>query len=367
MLRYALTAVFLIAFAIGALDAADEPVWGTPADGLRIGITPRLTGKGPLTADVVYMNVGEQEIVIPETFPRQAILRCSALAVRKTAKGLELVPIEGSVCALTQERIGAAIALPPRTSFVCALPPSLRCEPLQAVSLRCTFRAEAPDDQPDANGWQDIAESGTVELRRTRAGWAVSSDANGKDVPRDDWASNDEIWVEFLARKGELVALLKEGDWSLSRQAAGALALMGAYAADAASDIAALLEREDPTEDGACHLEVVEALGQLAPDAPPAATTLTKALQDTSEGQRKVRLAAIRALGRLPASPDLLRTLIGALKDPWSAVRCEAAFALGKLGPAAREALPALQETAKDPLGVVHEGALDAIQRIEAK
>lgn len=62
-----------------------------------------------------------------------------------------------------------------------------------------------------------------------------------------------------------------------------------------------------------------------------------------------------------PATPGLIREL----RSPSEQVRIDAAIALGQIGPAAEDALPALRGAENDP--VVHAAATTAIARIEAK
>jgi hypothetical protein len=265
---------------------------------------------------------------------------------------------------------------------------------LERVWAKVSFRAEAPDDQPAAQGWQDVAESGLVALRRTKTGWAsvqggndvayscamhpfVESDQPGKcpvcamdldqqkTTKRDDWATAEDVWAEFLARKPEFLEALKNADWNVRREAFGALALQEADAKDAVPAIAALLGQEDPTEERAAHQDVVAALGALARYEPTAIAPLVKVLGEIPNEARQVRLNAVKALAGLKPSAPQIEGLATALKDPWSAVRCEAALSLGKLGADAKGAIPALQEAAKDTLGVVHEAALDAIRAIQ--
>ena len=57
-------------------------------------------------------------------------------------------------------------------------------------------------------------------------------------------------------------------------------------------------------------------------------------------------------------------SLIEALKDKDSAVRQDAARALGGIGPAAKEAVPALTEALKDENAQVRRTAADALKRI---
>lgn len=343
---------------------AEEPAWGQPIDGLRIGVKVKADGKVAPAWVATYASVDEKGVVIPAAFPRQAVLRISASVVRKDAKGLGEQAQEASATALDADKSAAALSIEAKGALECPVAPLLTFEPLLRVSAKVFFRAEAPDDQPEAAGWQDVAESGTVALRRTKTGWAPARDGNGEETKRDDWATPEEVWAEFLARKPEFLEALKKNDWNIRCEAALALAQMGVEAKEAVPGVASLLDQEDPSEEELYHQAIVVALSDLTPHEPTAVAAFAKVLAAPTDGNRKVRLAAVKALGGLTANAEQLATLAKALKDPWSAVRCEAALSLGKLGPAAKEALPALQETAKDPLGVVHEAALEAIKRV---
>ncbi len=72
------------------------------------------------------------------------------------------------------------------------------------------------------------------------------------------------------------------------------------------------------------------------------------------------RIAAF-ALGKIgPAAKEAVPALIAALKDEDKDVRVYAASALGHIGPAAKEAVPALEAAARD--GV--RGAESALKKI---
>jgi HEAT repeat protein len=57
--------------------------------------------------------------------------------------------------------------------------------------------------------------------------------------------------------------------------------------------------------------------------------------------------------------------LAGALKDRDSGVRAEAAKALLKMGPAAREAAPALTDAVRDKDPAVRDAAVKALRQIQ--
>jgi hypothetical protein len=358
-------AVFVLAVLASVGGLAEEPAWGKPVDGLKIGVTAKEDGKAAPGWVAVYASTDEKGVAIPAAFPRQAVLRVSATSVCRGGNGLTEESLAASAPALSADKAAAALSLEAKGSFECTAPAVLTFAPLKSISTTVSFRAETPDDQPEAQGWQDIAESDTLALRRTKTGWAPAKDEKGGEAKRDDWATAEEIWSEFLARKPEFLEALKNADWNIRREAVHALALQEADAKDAVPSIAALLGQEDPTEERAAHQEVVAALGVLAKYEPSAIAPMVKVLGEIPNEARQVRLVAVKALAGLKPSAPQIEGLATALKDPWSAVRCEAALSLGKLGPEAKAALPALQEAAKDTLGVVHEAAQEAIRVIQ--
>jgi len=55
------------------------------------------------------------------------------------------------------------------------------------------------------------------------------------------------------------------------------------------------------------------------------------------------------------------------LRDPYEGARNNACIALGRIGPAAREALPALREALNNPSRDVRQFAAAAVRSIEGK
>ncbi|MBI4863291.1 MAG: HEAT repeat domain-containing protein [Candidatus Riflebacteria bacterium] len=131
---------------------------------------------------------------------------------------------------------------------------------------------------------------------------------------------------------------------------------------DAAMILKEMSERAaDPLKDS--RAEAAGALGKLRCRAPEIVSALTSAARDPDD---HLRLEATRALGDIGvADPGVIGALIANLDD--SEICATAAHALGRLGPAARDALEALRRIAvhADPgdcwlLGPVNE-AIEAI------
>jgi HEAT repeat protein len=144
------------------------------------------------------------------------------------------------------------------------------------------------------------------------------------------------------------------------------------------------------------RVEAVRALIQLGPAALPALPELTAAAQaDRNVGLDLVEFAT-EAIGKIgpkakaavPAlmdllgvpdanvhgraahalaqiGPDALLPLIAALSDPAPAKRKAATWALGEIGPRASAAIPELRRLTSDPNPLVVMGAKDALSRVE--
>jgi HEAT repeat protein len=136
---------------------------------------------------------------------------------------------------------------------------------------------------------------------------------------------------------------LKDRDEALAFESAVALGRIGPDASEAIADLAeALRSPRDRTRAGAAH-----ALGSLGLAARPALAGLIRALQDP---QALVRALASCALGEIGpeaagATESLSALLTGAQPD---FVCAAAAASLGRFGPAARFAIPALCSNLKD-------------------
>ena len=193
----------------------------------------------------------------------------------------------------------------------------------------------------------------------------------------------------LLARRGReivpsLVVLIESSDANGKKGAIGALGELGPAAADAVSTLqVALRDGDEGVREAAA-----ESLGKAGPLAPPVVESLVVALSDNSE---KVQLAAAIAVAKYQvkeAIPVLLKTVQydtteteGILKDLDSQVgdllsrtveestakdATRAANALGEMGAAAREVVPALIQAKQHRSPEVRQAATEALAKIEA-
>ena len=107
------------------------------------------------------------------------------------------------------------------------------------------------------------------------------------------------------------------------------------------------------------------AAGQTAPSADP--KLVATYVQDLAKPDLRVRLAAADGLARMgPAARDAVPALTHLVEQgPETQDRMAGAMALARMGPEAKPALPALREMAKDPNERLKQVALAAIESIE--
>jgi len=135
----------------------------------------------------------------------------------------------------------------------------------------------------------------------------------------------------------ELIAALNDRDPEIRAASAWALGVLGAAAEPSVPGLAhALRDEQEPVRTAAAN-----ALGSLGARSRSAASALFAALDDP---WANVRAAAARALASLELTAESVPSLAKALGSPDAYVRAFAAWSLGNLGPAAREAVPALVE-----------------------
>lgn len=153
---------------------------------------------------------------------------------------------------------------------------------------------------------------------------------------------------------------LKDEDENVRGSAARALWEVEGTASPELIDVLVELLRTSETGIG---LRAIETLGDIGPPAKKALPALAAAGR-SEEGFFVA--PAIWAAGRIRQEKDLLPRLILELKNPEPDARSSAAWALGKMGPEARETVPALRKLVfDDKIGFGRFLVLEALERIE--
>lgn len=138
----------------------------------------------------------------------------------------------------------------------------------------------------------------------------------------------------------ELAAALSDGSAEVRRAAAGSLSLMGQWSVPALPALAKALS------DGDAYVRCLSAIALqgMGPKAAPAVPQLIPALSDPNNYVRSPAAAALGAIGTpgIDAVHALAERLLSKNEDGF--VLASVAYALGEIGPAAREALPALRQ-----------------------
>ncbi len=155
-------------------------------------------------------------------------------------------------------------------------------------------------------------------------------------------------------------AKLTDADPVVRRRAAYALSQLDAVAAKHA--VGALLEALGDTE-SRVRARVAQALGKVGPAARTAGPALLELLRDP---RGPVRASAARALAQVAEARLAVPGLVQLLHDPEVPVRGYAILALGECGPAAKEAVPALEALQeKDADLDVRNAAGQALEKID--
>jgi HEAT repeat protein len=157
-----------------------------------------------------------------------------------------------------------------------------------------------------------------------------------------------------------LIAMLKDKEKEARESATWALGKIGL---DAKAAVPALIKTAKKDRD---HGLAAEALGRIGADARAAVPTLVELLdQSSAEARIRIALAHWRITGH---EETAVKVLTAALTDEQSAVRCDAADALGEMGPKARAAVPALialmKRTTSDDRSQDREAARQALRKI---
>ena len=185
---------------------------------------------------------------------------------------------------------------------------------------------------------------------------------------------------------------LKDRDHRVVQAALASLATQGKAARDAVPVISNLLQHPEV----ATRVAAIEALGKMQPEPDQAIPLLSKALKDDDWSVRKASALALgpfgaKAKSAVPAlfellhnevdrdaardalrqidtvGPEAIPVLIKSLESEESRVRFYAVFFLGKLGPEAKEALPALQKLKREDSSRLRRSLEETIKKIEGE
>ena len=169
--------------------------------------------------------------------------------------------------------------------------------------------------------------------------------------------------------------------------AASSASRVGAKAGEAVPGLLKMLHDPDPR----LQNMAMEALGKIGPDArkaglaelakdrPPSSSPnstnerepdpadgdrLPTLIQDLKDEDLNVRLKALRGLGKLgPAAKEAVPAMVAAMKAD-NQVAFDAVEALGNIGPGAKEAVPALIDSLQDTTKYLRERAAEALGKI---
>jgi HEAT repeat protein len=231
------------------------------------------------------------------------------------------------------------------------------------------------------SAWLEAVRQGTADHDKTAELWNGLADGLPAAVGFLSEAVNDTrqgVRVKVVAALGALCrqcreaqpalrsalkrAALWDEDDAIRRLAVEALAAIGEWSRTPIADLIQALN--DP--EAAIRFSAAQGLGERAAESESAVgLLLQKALRDPDGG---VRLEAAMALYKIDGHAEkILPMLIKALHDPDEVRRWIAADCLGEIGPAAKEAVPALrgmlEQDFKSPL--IRASVALALQKIE--
>jgi HEAT repeat protein len=142
-----------------------------------------------------------------------------------------------------------------------------------------------------------------------------------------------------------LMNLLRGEDVNMRSRALEALEQIGPRGAIASGDLIRIIK--DPHEEGIIRRGAVSVLGGIGTASPDAVPAIVEAVHD---GNALVRAGAAMALGKIgPVAPDVVPALVEALRDGNADVRLQAVIALKPVGPGAAIATAGLVRILRDP------------------
>ena len=109
----------------------------------------------------------------------------------------------------------------------------------------------------------------------------------------------------------------------------------------------------------------IKAIGELGPEAKEAIPVLIETIRETKHRDKRILFACNQAL--LGMGKEIVPHMIALLKDDTWEMRRGSAWVLGKLGPDAKDAVPALTEALNDPNDAVRRRAAEALKKIKGE
>jgi len=120
-----------------------------------------------------------------------------------------------------------------------------------------------------------------------------------------------------------------------------------------------MLEEPSP----ATKYAAINALGKIGPEAREAIPLLVETIRQTRNHDKRILLACNYAL--LAMGKEIVPGMISLLKDDDWEMRRGAAWILGKVGPEAKDAVPALTEALNDSNPAVRTKAAEALKKVK--
>jgi HEAT repeat protein len=122
-----------------------------------------------------------------------------------------------------------------------------------------------------------------------------------------------------------------------------------------------MLNDKDPIR----RFPAIKAVGEIGPEAREAIPLLIKTIRESRNRDRRTLVACNHAL--LGMDKEIVPHMISLLKDDEWEMRRGAAWILGKLGPEAKEAVPALTEALNDSNAAVRTKAEESLKKIRGE
>ncbi len=184
------------------------------------------------------------------------------------------------------------------------------------------------------------------------------------------------LWLREYQRRPGTIAKIFRDDTSLIASGVRALKGLGASVERrSVHDLVAMLQ--EPNGDPDRRRFVILVLGEFGPGAAEAIPVLADIIRTADEVDRRASriyaapgspgILSTAALARIGAegNPEALAALASLIETPGCTVGHDAASELGRLGPMAKPAVPALVKALKDPRPAVRSEARWALGRIE--